>query len=315
MSARSSGPRATNTAPCARMRTSIAVLSVLLIGPAARADEVRTLATLQEVHEACRAQRARPASEIFVVELEPDWRFGTLDEEGFLAIEPRRNFRALEGRVELIPARLEAIGVVATPERADELEAARARGARLRVGFFLGLDEPDRTACVLRSRHGITTVRMDVAFVELVAPDGSVLARQDTERLRAWRDDEERAAIPGRGPRAAIGPATTPSGTPPVGWQRAVDEAASAEVGRAVADCHRQGVARGADAHGRVVVRLRVDARTGSVLASEPALSDVGDSDEAGCIAGAFRGLALPPAPADSARVVELSVPVRLAAD
>ena len=53
----------------------------------------------------------------------------------------------------------------------------RERGARLRLGFFIGFDEPDRTACLLRSRHAVTTVRMDVAYVELVARDGTILAK------------------------------------------------------------------------------------------------------------------------------------------
>lgn len=304
------------------MRSAVALgVASLLLAPAlvaparARADDERDLATLDAVRDACRVAEARPGRDLLVIDVEPGWRFGSLGEDGFLAIESRRNFRALRGRVELYPARLEPLGLVATPERADELEAARQRGARLRIGFFLGFDEPDRTACVIRSVHATSTVRMDVAFVELLAEDGALIAREDSERYRAWRDDAERQELPGEGPRAAIGEPSAPAGAVPESWSRAVVAAgSSAELSRALGICHRDGIARGAEPSGRVIVRLRVDARTGRVSESQLAVSDVGDTAEAECIAGALRSVALPPLGAD-ARTIDLDVPVRLAAD
>ncbi|AKF05803.1 hypothetical protein [Sandaracinus amylolyticus] len=286
-----------------------------MVAPAlAHADQERAVATLESLQDACRIAQARPARELLVVDVEPGWTFGTLSEDGFLAIESRRNFRALGGRVELYPARLEPLGLVATAERADELEAARQRGARLRIGFFLGFDEPERTSCVLRSRHAVSTVRMDVGYVELLAEDGAVLAREDTERYRAWRDDAERQAVPGEGPRAALGTPSTPSGAVPEPWQTGVVAAGTGEVARALAVCHRDGIARGAETTGRIVVRVRVDGRTGRVVESRPAISDVGDSAEAECVAGALRAITLPPVTSD-ARTFDLDVPVRVVAD
>lgn len=293
------------------------VLAALLLGPAvARADRERELTDLDEVHEACRDAERNAPRELLVTELDAGWRFGTLTEEGFLAIEPQRNFRAQGGRVELFASRFEPIGIVATSERAEQLEAARREGARLRVGFFLGFDEPDRTACLLRSRHAVSMVRMDVAFVELLSADGTVLAREDTDRYRAWRDDAERDALPGEGPRAALGTPSVPSGTVPEPWERSLAAASTGAVGRALSACHRDGVARGAEETGRVIVRLRVDGRTGRVLESELAVSDLGDTAEAECMAGALRDVSLPPGPGEwAARTVDLQVPVRVATD
>jgi hypothetical protein len=299
----------------ARIAALLAAVALALPAPA-RADDERALVSIDDVHDACRASRRDPAGELLVITVDPGWTFGELDSEGFLVIEARRTLRALAGRVDLIPSHLERVGLVATPERADQLEAARAAGALLRLGFFLGMDEPDRSACLVRSRFGVTTVRMDVAYVELVGADGGTIARDDGDRLRAWRDDHERDAIPGSGPRAAIEAPTAGAGTAPDAWARAITNASSGEVGQALATCHRDGVARGAETRGRVLVRLRVDGRSGNVLESALALSDLGDTEEAECIAGALRRVSLPPGPGDwGGRVVDLSVPVRLAAD
>lgn len=285
-------------------------------GSIARADDERALTTLEDVHAACRDAEAYPARDLLTVEVQPGWSFGALDEDGFLAIRARRSFRAVGARVELFAAHMETLGIVATPERAATLETERERGARLRLGFFIGFDEPDRTACLLRSRHAVTTVRMDVAYVELVARDGTVLAREDSDRYRAWRDDRERQDVPGSGPRAALGEATTPSGAAPEAWQQALTTAAQGAVGRALAQCHRDGVARGAEETARVIVRLRVDGRTGRVTESTPAISNLGDSDEGTCVAAALRGVTLSPGPGEwGGRTIDLDVPVRLAAD
>src|SRR5690606_35920439 len=89
---------------------------------------------------------------------------------------------------------------VASPERARALRQ-HARG--LRVGFFLGFDGVGQS-CVIRPAVGVTLVRAELAFVELVDGEGEVLAREDSERLRAWLDDEEQDAIAGEGPRAEV---------------------------------------------------------------------------------------------------------------
>jgi hypothetical protein len=184
------------------------------------------------------------------------------------------------------------------------------------LGFFLGFDEPDRTACLIRSRHAVSTIRMDVAFVELVRNDGTVIAREDTDRYRAWQDDAEHTAVPGEGPRAQLGAPTTTNGPVPEAWERSVASASTGPMGRTLAECHRDGVARGADAQGRVVVRVRVEGRTGRVVESELAVSNIGDTAEAECMARALRDLSLPPATGDFAsRTVDLQVPIRLAAD
>lgn len=299
-----------------RFRALLVLAALLAPAVPAHADGERALTDLDAVRAACATAERRAPRELLVVELEPGWSFGTLSEEGFLPIEARRNFRMVGDRVELFASRLEPIGLVATQERADELEAARSRGARLRVGFFLGFDEPDRTACLIRSRHATSTVRMDVAYLELLAEDGALIAREDTDRYRAWRDDAERDAIPGEGPRAALGAPSVPSGAVPESWERGVAAASAGPLGRALSICHRDGVARGAETSGRVIVRLRVDGRTGRVLESELAVSDVGDTAEAECMATTLRELTLPPGTGDTAnRTVDLQVPVRVAVD
>lgn len=299
-----------------RLRGLVAIIALLAPALPARADGERALADLEAVRQACATAEQRAQRELLVVEVEPGWSFGALTEEGFLPVEANRNFRMVGDRVELFASRLEPIGLVATEERAEQLEAARARGARLRVGFFLGFDEPDRTACLIRSRHATSTVRMDVAFLELLAEDGSLIAREDTNRYRAWQDDAERDAVPGEGPRAALGAPTVPSGTVPETWERGVAAASSGPIGRALSTCHRDGVARGAEASGRVIVRLRVDGRTGRVVESEVAVSNVGDTEDAECMATTLRQLTLPPGTGEmGTRVVDLQVPVRVAAD
>ena len=53
---------------------------------------------------------------------------------------------------------------------------------------------------MVRSAHAVTIVRADLAFAELVS-EGRALARTETDRLRAWLDDQEGLAVPGEGPR------------------------------------------------------------------------------------------------------------------
>jgi len=267
-----------------------------------------------EMRAACRAAVTEGPRTLHVVTLD-DWSFapesGVYDD--FLPIDTRRNLRVFGGEVELLPAGLEPIGFFASAERMAALRAVARRGGVLRIGFFLGFDNHHGTVCLVRPGVAVTTVRMDVAFVELLDAGGGVVARDDTERLRAWMDDVERDGVPGEGPRGAFGRATLASGPGglPDDWQRAIERANDGAGRRALARCHRQGRARGAAREGRVVLRLDVDGRSGRVADAEVALSSVGDDQEAACIAVVARtALRFPARPIGR---VPVSLIVRLA--
>ena len=296
-----------------RMRTlALSVVLLALAGTAPASAQESQLATIDAVHDACRAAAEGEGGALYRIEVEGTWRFGERDDE-MLLVDTRRNLRAIGGHVELFASRLEPIGFVASEERAAALEAAREAGARLRIGFFLGFDEPDRSACVLRSRHGITTVRMDVAYLELIGADGGVLAREDTERFRAWHDDAERTRPDG--PSATIEGATVAGASAPEPWRRALETAMSGALATRLVGCHREGIGRGAAPLAQVLVSLRVEARSGRVVESSVALSSLGDDAEARCVVEAVAGTSLPPGPVEwAARTVDLAIPVRLAA-
>jgi len=281
---------------------------------------MRLVTLAREQHE----QRGEfeAACALYAIEIEGTWRFspfeaGELGLEGegdsHLLLDTSRNLRALGGRLEVMPTRRERIGFVATEARAAELEAARASGARLRIGFFLGFDEPGATSCVLRP-VGVSVVRMDVAFIELVEASGALVAREDTDRFAAWSDDAARDRVPGTGPRAAVGAPAGVLGSVPASWPSALNDASAGAIGAALSACHAAGVERGAPGEGLVRVRVSVDAVTGRVTESRVEITDIGDGEETTCVADAFRGVAFPAAPG-AARTVELSVPVRLVAD
>lgn len=281
---------------------ALALAGISLAPGIARAE--RALASLDDVHTACAEASGPGPRELYVVEVDGPWAFGVLDADGFLAVDTRRNLRALDGSVQLFASGLEPLGVIAGEERAAELEAARERGARLRIGFFLGFDDPYRSSCLVRSRHGVTMVRMDVGFVEILAEDGSVLAREDTERYRAYHDDAETVA--GTGPRAAVG---APEGTGvPEGYAAALARVAASELGERLGRCHERGVARGAARTGTVVVRVAVGA-DGRATESVAAISDLGDEEETACVVEALGAIRWPAA----GRALELRIPVRLA--
>lgn len=297
------------------MRSSLLALALALaVAPAARAQaDDRPLATLTAVQNACRAADGGDSDALYSVTIEGSWRFDDAAED-FLPIDTRRNLRALSGSVELLPSHMEMIGFVANEARAEQLEAARAAGARLRVGFFLGFDDPERSSCLVRPAAAVTLVRMDVAFVELVDASGGLVAREDTERYRAWHDDAGRDEIEGTGPRGVIGSATVTAGTIPDGWARAFRTASGGATGRTLARCHREGVARGAVGDAIVRVRLSVDGRTGHVAASSVEIANVGDEDEVQCIVDAIAHVDLPAGSGDVVgRTVDVSVPVTLA--
>jgi len=305
--------------------TAAAVLGSLVLGtsllttPSASRGMDRepvAVTSAAAMRTACRDAEGEGPRSLLVVEVpEPGWSFAPEADPGtgFLPVDTRRNLRVFEGRVELLPARLEPVGFYASEERMAELRAVARRGGRLRLGFFLGFDNHHGTLCLVRSSFGVTLVKMDVAFAELLDTQGRVVARDDTERLRAWMDDLERDGVPGEGPRGIFADATLADGPGglPGDWQRALDEANRGAGARALARCHRRGLARGAAPDGQVVLRLAVDGRSGRVDDASVALSSIGDDAEGRCIADAARAsLRFPPRPVGS---VSVSVVVRLA--
>lgn len=272
------------------------------------------LRQLEAVHEACEEARRRARKKLYVL-VADEVRLRAYDsQDELLTIDTRRNLRALEGRVSVLLSGLEPITFEVQPERARELMQATARGATLRLGFFLGFDDATRQPCVRRGPHAVTVLRADLAFAELSSRGGEQLARMETDRLRAWLDDEERRAIPGEGPRGVVETARFDNATPaPENWQRALESAAIRER---LGHCHAEGVARGAAAEGRVIVRLNIETRTGRIRRADVALSTLGDEGDGQCIARALGSAELAPGPASwRAEVVDLTVPVRLASD
>jgi len=299
------------------MRTWPFALVLVLIGSASAAAQTtdRALASLDAVQSACRAaDQEGHTTTLYSVMVDGSWRFEDRDED-FLPLDTRRNLRAFSGSVELLPSHMEMIGFVANDARSATLEAARSNGAHLRVGFFLGFDDPERSSCLIRPRAGVTLVRMDVAFVEIVDASGGTVAREDTERFRSWQDDAGREGIPGTGPRAAIGVSSLSDGaTVPEPWNRAIRAAGAGALVRTLGRCHADGVTRGAQPEATIRVRLHVEGRTGHVVESSVEIANIGDTDEVDCIVEAVSHLDLPAGSGEVAtHAVDLSIPVTLA--
>jgi hypothetical protein len=295
------------------MTRAIAILAALtaLTPLAARAEDVLT--TVSAVHAACESARERELSPLYVLDVA--YRMERYDaDEGRVVVDTRRNLSALDGHISLLLSGLEPIAFEASEERAASLEQAASAGVRLRLGFFIGFDEPSRQPCVVRSEHAVTIVRADLAFAELVEGEAAV-ARMETDRLQAWADDQRALAVPGEGPRGAVGEASFDDAQlPPEAWQRALEVAA---VRARIGQCHAEGIGRGASRHAQVVLRLNVETRTGRVRRADVVLSSLADEAEGQCIARAVgAGAQLPAAPTSwQADAVDLTVPVRLAAD
>jgi hypothetical protein len=274
------------------------LLPCALLALAAPARAERPLESLHALKEACAEARRPGRRALYVVELER-FRFGPTDEEGFLPVDTRRNLRAFGGAAALFPAELEPIGFRANEERQAALRQAREAGATLRVGFFLGFDGEGQP-CVIRPAVSVSTIRMDVAFLELVDSRGRVIARDDTDRLRAWRDDEERDRIEGEGPRVAVDEPW--GGASPDGTLSAI----RALSGR-LAQCHAAHVERGGPERGRALVQLAID--DGQL--AEPTLAFTTFSDErfGACLIRVLKRVQLP---MSSGR---FTVPLRFAAD
>ncbi len=259
------------------------VAALLVITPSlALAEDIEALV---ELHQACR-EAARPGPRKLYSVRVPTLRFERYDAaERELRLDTRRNLRVLGGAAEVFPSGLETIGFGATPQRADDL---RRQARELRLGFFLGFDG-GRQPCVIRSAVAVTTVRADLAFAELLDEGGRVLAREDTERLRAWQDDVERYGLPGEGPRAAVVGAVVDGAPAPPAWtQRLNEEALRARL----AQCWREAIARHDMRDARLIVRGVVDAR--GHISTETELSSLGDSEAEACVLQAFADLSLP---------------------
>ena len=312
--------------------SSAALLGVALLGASlaatathAHADDAVELADIASVQRACRESMGAGERSLYAVTVPAgQWRFGSMQlndiansdatsvapaESGTLFVDTQHNLRIVGGHAEVLPAGLEPIGFTVSRERARLLERARTEGASLRLGFFLGMDGRDGTLCVVRSTAAVTLVRAEVAFMEILATGGRVVAREDTERLRSLRDDTE--IVAGDGPRAAIG---TPYGSVvPPSWAEALVAAPRGAVGRALSACHASGLEHGAASDGSVVVRLEVLARSGAIRAAEVEIAANGDDEEAQCVARALRSVSLPSmSDVRDERVLTLSVPVRL---
>jgi hypothetical protein len=289
-----------------------ALLIAALALPAVAWADAEQLSSLPAVHRACDSARQTPRPRLY--DLEVEYRLGIYHEEsGRLLVDTRRNLSAIDGRVSVLISGLERVGFDIDPAQAEALREAARAGAHLHLGFFLGFDDPRRPACLVRGASGVTIVRADLAYVELVASGGERVARAESDRLRSWLDDQSAFEIPGDGPRGAVGTASFDNAQPPPeAWQRAIGAAA---VRARLAQCHAEGVARGVPGEGQVVVRLNIESRTGRVRRADVAISSLGDDAEAECIARAVGGSQLAPGPAGWPEAVDLSVPVRVTAD
>lgn len=284
-----------------------------LAAPSAVAAQDQPLVDLAAVHAACRAADDEGVHD-HLYSLVLDGAASLVpregDEEGEIlyTIPDARSLRAMGGSVQLVPSHLEPIAFVANAERARALDVARAHGARVRIGFFLGFDEPERRACLVRASQAVTAVRIDVAFVELIEADGSVVAREDHDRLRAWSDDANRSAS--REPEASVGAPTTNGQPAPEAWTRALRTSA---VTRQLLACHVAGVANGASREAMVQVRLRVDARAGHIDDAVIEVGNVGNDEENACLLRAVRAVELAGVPSAGGNV-DVRVPVQLRA-
>ena len=273
--------------------------------PVASADEAQLLEKLPQLHAACREVGAGRRPVLYSVSVPAGaWRFARYEASArLLPVDTRRNLRALRGAVELFPARLETVGFAVDAAQASRLRALSPR-ATLRVGFFLGFDNPHRSACLLRPAVGVTTVRAEVAFLEIEDEDGTTLLREELDLLTAWRDDVAQDGVPGSGPRGRVTEVSPLRGAATEALREGFEARA---LTAALEVCHREGIARGARPDGQVILRLLTEGR-GFTATVE--LASTGDPESARCVAEAVAREARVPA-----GMGELRVAVRLAAD
>lgn len=266
------------------MRTIRALLILAVAGTASIVHAEHPVGDLEGLHEACRDAELPGRRKLYVVDV-PQVRFEPYyQEDRALLLDTRRNFRVLRGTAEIFASNLETIGFVANARRATELER---RGRSLRIGFFLGFDG-SRRPCLIRSAVSVTMVRADLAFVELLDAEGEVVAREDTDRLRAWEDDLERDGIPGEGPRAAVlHPTTLRGGSLGAATSQPLSSEAVRNRLNACAERRRDEV----DAQVVVVLRIAGD---GSVANAEVELSSARSRRVQACVVEALQRVRFP---------------------
>ncbi len=116
----------------------VAVLLVCL-APAGAFAQTSPLGALSAVHDACASIGARAHADLYTVDVDSGWRFGTA-EDGTLYVDTRRNLSALDGRVSILVSGFDPIGFEADGEQVARLRELQEAGAWLRLGFFLGFD-------------------------------------------------------------------------------------------------------------------------------------------------------------------------------
>lgn len=297
------------------MRPLVVLLTFLslALSTSAHALDGTPITTLDALHEACNSARADGPRTLWVVTVASGrWHFAASPSDGArLVVDTRHNLPILGGAAALMPAFLERLSLPAEGGRAAELSRAASEGASLRIGFFLGMDDRAATMCVLRPAAGVTMVRAEIAYIEVLSAEGEMLAREDTERMRAVRQDEAVAPVTG-GARAIVdAPSAEDGSAVPQSWTDALRAAGRGTLAAQLARCHT--------GHGAVdvVVRLMVGARTGAVRSAEVELAAGAAERESHCVAQTLAaGVALPAgdARAREDHEVPLSVPVRFPA-
>lgn len=186
-----------------------------------------------------------------------------------------RNLALFGGAAELLA--LEPIGLLANPGRAEELLRASQEGARLRVGFVMGLE--DAQVCV-RPSFSVTVVRASLAFTELVDREGAVLGRDDRAVLRHWQ-----SARPRSRQRVEIGELLG-AGVP---------EGNAARVSRGLsgfAQCFESALERGAGFE-NADVSMELTVEQGRVRRIEVPMTTLRDEQAMGCLREVSEGLRL----------------------
>jgi hypothetical protein len=294
----------------------IALLSLLLLPSTALADAgAQPIDSLEIMHEACSGAGTASRPGLWVVQVDAgDYSLDAYDsEERFLEVDTRHNLRVLGGRARIFPAHLEPLGFPVGPSEAAALDHEVRRGAALRVGFFLGFDDPRRRACLVAPAGGVTQVRFEMAFIELRDSEGELVSRTEGDRLHAWSDDTG-DVVPGQGPRGAIQAPQPIEGTLPAGLGSNLQRANAGRLGRDLARCQEQAAERGAEGSAQVLLRVTFDPRTGRVAEATVELSTLRDAAGAECVASAVRARVRTPT-RSSAEALVVRLPVLLRID
>lgn len=229
-------------------------------------------------------------------------------EDGQLVLPVRRALRVVRGQVEIFPSHMTPWHLSTDPGTARRVRRAASTGGHLRVGFFLGFDEHRKQVCVIRPQSGVTTVRADLAYIDVVSANGALVMRESTERLRAWLDDRPSATEGGTtGPSVRLMYAT-------VAGQGKDTEASAAWLGvlrtqvvLPAQSCLRSAQDARLPRELTVIVQWPVE-RTGRPGAPTVQLSDLGEGRLDACVRDAIASATFTaePAMADAALKVRL---------